>query len=207
MTITERAKLRLEALEGREAPGGWGNWNWASSWSWRSHGSKSWDSGCTRRVERDCDDWKRSCTPVVVTCQPPPVTCTPKPPPVCQPPVPANSQVSGFVYHDADLSATFTPGEPLLPNVPMVLVGSTAGGVAVNRPATTDVNGAYNFGSLPAGNYTISVVTTPDGYVPGHSEAGGFGGTPGVNTVTGLTVVAGQSRAGYNFGMETFRPR
>ncbi len=95
----------------------------------------------------------------------------------------------------------YTAGEPLLPGVPVTLTGTTAAGLAVNMTATTDANGAYNFGTLAAGNYTISV-TTPDGYVPGHSQVGAFGGTPGENTVTGIAVVAGQSSAGYNFGME-----
>jgi hypothetical protein len=105
------------------------------------------------------------------------------------------------------LSGTFTPGEAFFAGVPMTLTGTSTGGTPVNMNAETALDGTYNFANLPAGNYTISVVTTPDGYVPGHSAVGDFGGTPGVNTVTGVAVPASQSSVGYNFGMELFRPR
>ena len=59
-------------------------------------------------------------------------------PPTCQPPVTATSQVGGIVYVDANLDGTYTAGEELLNGVPVTLVGTTAGGVSVNLPATTD---------------------------------------------------------------------
>jgi hypothetical protein len=100
-----------------------------------------------------------------------------------------------------DRDGTFSPGDTLLPGVSVTITGP--GG---NQTVISDDNGNYNFGSLAAGRYTITV-TTPDGYLPGHSAAGTFGGTPGENTVVGLTTVAGQSSTGYNFGMELPRPR
>jgi SdrD B-like domain len=200
-----RARLSVELLEGREAPGGWGGWDCGSSWPWQSSGSQSWDSSSNRRTDHGGGDGNKSCNPPV---NPP---CSDsgghstqsncKMPPTCQPPVAASSQVSGIVYVDSNLDAMYTPGEPLLAGVPVTLIGTTAGGVSINMQATTDANGAYSFGSLPAGTYAISV-TTPDGYLPGHSQIGKFGGTPGVNTVTSIAVVAGQSSPGYNFGME-----
>ena len=40
--------------------------------------------------------------------------------------------------------------------MPVTLTGNTTAGAAVNMQTTTDANGAYNFGSLAAGNYAIS---------------------------------------------------
>jgi hypothetical protein len=205
-----RARLNVETLEGREAPGGWGGWDCTSSWAWQSNCSHSSESSCSQRGDSDGSDGSRNCGPAVDhTCsdgsgRSSHGNCNHSAPPACQSPVPANSQVSGIVYVDTNLDAMYTTGEPLLAGVPVTLIGTTAGGVGVNMQTTTDANGAYSFGTLPAGNYTIST-TTPDGYVPGHSQFGTFGGTPGVNTVTGIAVVAGQSSAGYNFGMEVPR--
>jgi hypothetical protein len=203
-----RARLNVETLEGREAPGGWGGWDWTWSWARQPKSSHSCDSSCSRRGDQDCGDWNRTCSPATDrSCQDSSghsshSSCKPtSPPPTCQPPVTATSQIGGIVYVDSNLDATYTDGEPLLPGVPVTLTGSSASGAAINLSTTTDANGAYTFGSLPAGNFNISV-TTPDGYVSGHSQAGNFGGTPGENTVTNIAVVAGQSSSGYNFGME-----
>ncbi|HEX3149180.1 MAG TPA: SdrD B-like domain-containing protein [Gemmataceae bacterium] len=196
-----RARLSVQKLEGREAPGGWGNWDWASSW-WCRSSWNSWGSFCNTRGSQDHGDrscgsdhsWSNGCS------RPPQNTCTPKPP-TCQPPV-ATSAVGGFVYLDADRDGFFSAGDTLLPNVAVTL--TNAGGTTT--PATTDVNGAYNFGNVAAGTYSISI-TAPGDLLPGHAAVGTFGGTPGVNTVTGINVVAGQSSAGYNFGLEEPRPR
>lgn len=202
-----QARLTLDELENREAPGGWRCWDFGSSWAWRYKSNDSWGYGWHRKFDYDRCDWKRSYTPrVETTCRPAYNPCTPKPP-VCQPPAPATSAVGGFVYFDADLSGTYTQGESFFADVPIHLSGTTSTGTAISLDTTTAGDGTYNFGSLAAGNYTISVVTTPDGYVPGHSQAGDFGGTPGVNTVTGVAVPTNQSSDGYNFGMELFRPR
>lgn len=202
--------LKLESLENREAPGSWRGWDFFSTWDyWRDKWRDSWNNGCHRRVDNDRCDWQRTCKPQVETpCRERPTYnhCTPKPP-VCQPPsTPANSQVGGFVYYDQNLDAVYTDGETFFANVPMHLTGTSSTGATINRDTTTAADGTYNFGNLPAGNYSISVVETPDGYVPGHTNLGNFGGTPGVNTVTGVNVPASQSSAGYNFGMELFRP-
>jgi hypothetical protein len=109
--------------------------------------------------------------------------------------------MGGLVYVDANLDATYNVGEQLLPGVSVTLTGTTTGGVAVNTTVTTDANGAYSFGSLAAGNYNLSIVV-PDNYESGHSQVGTFGGTPGGNTTTNITVPTGQTSAGYNFGVE-----
>ena len=48
---------------------------------------------------------------------------------------------------------------------------------------------------------------TPIGLLPGHASVGNFGGTTGVNIVADIVTPAGQTSAGYNFGMEEPRPR
>ena len=205
-----QARLNVETLEGREAPGGWGSWDWASSWRGRSNWGNSRDWSSCGRSSPDNSDNNKACDPAPVrSCgryESPTRSCTPTPPPTCNPPPVANSLIGGFAYLDADRDGFFSTGDTLLPNVAVTLTGTTAGGVAVNTPATTDANGGYNFGGLAAGTYTVTA-TPPGDLLTGHSSAGTFGGTPGDNTVTGIAVVAGQSSAGYNFGFEEPRPR
>src|SRR5436305_418022 len=129
MTITElngrrpalRAQLNIEALEGREAPGGWGGWDWGFSWGSRWGGNHSWDSGWSRRSDQDNDGGNKSFSPPVEHSfwggwdRSSHGNCKSPPPLTCQPPFTANSQVGGIVYVDSNLDAMFTAGEPLLP--------------------------------------------------------------------------------------------
>jgi SdrD B-like domain len=203
--LSAKARLSFEVFEGREAPGGWGCWDWASSWTSRANWSNSCDSRGSWGRHQDCGDNDRSCSPPVErSCgwsRSSQRDCTPKPPTCQQPPV-ATSAVGGFVYVDVDRDGFFSTGDTLLPNVAVALTNSGGATTA----ATTDPNGAYNFGAVAAGTYTISI-TPPGDFQPGQAAIGTFGGTPGDNTVTGINVVAGQSSAGYNFGLQVPRPR
>ena len=84
-------------------------------------------------------------------------SCNPDAAAGCQPPTTATSQLGGIVYLEMRISdATYTAGEQLLPDVAVVLTGTSTSGTAINMSTTTDANGAYSFGDLPAGTYTIS---------------------------------------------------
>ena len=136
-----------------------------------------------------------------------PSRCMPPPPPPCSPPPPVQtSELSGIVFLDADRDGVFQDTEPRLEAVPVTLTGNSQAGVAVSLQTTTAVDGTYHFAGLAAGTYTIETVT-PVGLLPGHASIGAFGGTTGVNIVTDIATPAGQTSAGYNFGMEEPRPR
>lgn len=202
---SSRVSLKIETLETREAPGRFGGWDWAPARSWFSSWRDSWRTNSYSHFQRS-DSSTRSCEkPSPPSCskawEPRTYkTCKPTPPP-CPPPATETSQIGGIAYVDIDLDAMYNPGEPLLSNVAVTLTGTASNGTAVNLQTTTNAAGAYDFGSLAAGTYAISVVT-PNDYVPGHSGIGDFGGVPGENVVTDLVVPVGQTSEGYDFGFE-----
>ena len=208
--------------------GRWGGWDGGSSWSHRSDSndgdgqsrSNGWWSG-HRSWRSDSDwswkpadhgwrsdsDWSSKAADRTWVAQPPRGDCPkPPPPPTCQPPVDTSSQVGGFVYQDANRDGQFQAGEQLLEGVQVTLTGTAQNGTVVNTSATTSATGTYNFSGLATGTYTIAI-TSPPGLLPGHAAVGDFGGTTGVNTVTGIAAVAGQTSSGYNFGLELPRDR
>jgi choice-of-anchor A domain-containing protein len=123
--------------------------------------------------------------------QPPfdhPCTCPPLPP----------SQISGMVYFDQNKDGLPQDTEMRFAGVTVTLTGEDADGNAISKSATTDGGGIYIFTELPAGTYTIQA-ETPDGYTPGPSLAGAFGGTTAPNEISAIDIPAGQSSGGYNF--------
>jgi choice-of-anchor A domain-containing protein len=123
--------------------------------------------------------------------QPPfdqPCTCPPPPP----------SQVSGMVYFDQNKDGLPQDTEMRFAGVTVTLSGQDSDGNAVSKTATTDAGGIYIFTELPAGTFTIHA-ETPDGYTPGPSLAGAFGGTTAPNEISAIAIPAGQSSGGYNF--------
>jgi hypothetical protein len=234
MTVAEpdsnRARLSVEPLEGREAPGGWGCWGggwdgWSNWWNRSDSGSDNGqcqssrdnggnDGGWRHRGGSDCgndrSDCGRSWWGGCRADNPPPPTDCPKPPPPCQPPAPppaaSPSTISGLTYQDDNRNGLFDAGEPLLPDVTVTLSGTNQAGQAVNVTVTTDANGVYTFNNLDAGTYSIQA-TPPTGLLTGHSVAGSFGGTPADNAINNVGVPAGQTSGGYDIGFETPRPR
>jgi hypothetical protein len=123
--------------------------------------------------------------------QPPfdhPCTCPPLGP----------SQVSGMVYFDQNKDGLPQDNEPRLESVTVTLSGQDPDGNAIIKSVTTDAGGIYIFSELPAGVYSI-LVTTPNGYQPGESSVGAFGGQATANQISQVTIPAGQSSGGYNF--------
>lgn len=114
-------------------------------------------------------------------------------------PTTGNSRLSGMVYRDENKDGLPQNWEWRFQGVSVELTGTDVYGFAVSRNTTTDAGGIYRFKDLPAGNYSV-VVTTPAGHLPGLGTTGLFGGTPGLNTVTAITIPASQVSGGYNFG-------
>jgi choice-of-anchor A domain-containing protein len=140
-----------------------------------------------------------------VLCDPPP---PPPPPPEC-PTCEGQSKVSGLVYFDKEQDGVAQDYDWRLEGVLITLTGQDEDGNAVNRQTTTDAGGIYEFAGLAAGTYTITVLT-PDGYTPGESSPGAFGGQADGNSIAGIVIGDCESSGGYNFGQfkdEGPRPR
>ncbi|MGH3372574.1 MAG: SdrD B-like domain-containing protein, partial [Nocardioidaceae bacterium] len=95
-----------------------------------------------------------------------------------------NASISGTVYNDANGDGAFTVGEVGIPGVTVTLNGGTP---AQSPTTVTGAGGAYSFGSLPAGTYTIDY-TLPGGY-----------SNTGTKPLSGVVLTAGQTLAGQNF--------
>ncbi len=130
---------------------------------------------------------------------------------------PGTGSIGDFIWLDGDSDGVQSPSEPGLPGIGVALerlVGSNWLPVATT---TTDVNGLYQFGSLPAGQYrvtvdTISTVTSPydpavtstlgAAMVPTYDKDGGTVSPNGVTPVTLATnaTVVDDVDFGYRWG-------
>lgn len=106
-------------------------------------------------------------------------------PAVCTPP----ATIGDFVWKDLNGNGRQDDGEPGLANVTVKLTSSNG----TVQTKTTNANGAYSFGGLLPGTYTVSF-TTPAGYVPATANQGSDDkdSDPVSGSVT-VTVVAGQT--------------
>jgi hypothetical protein len=116
----------------------------------------------------------------------------------------ANASLSGYVYDDAnnngqrEISAgVYKLG---IPDVTMTLEPSGA-------TALTQIDGSYQFNSLPAGTYTI-VETQPQQYLPGGKDTPGSLGGQGstADTISQIVLGAGQNGTEYDFGEYLLAP-
>lgn len=103
------------------------------------------------------------------------------------------ASIAGSVYIDANNNGQRDAGEQGIAGVTITLTG------AASRTATTDQNGAYLFAGLVAGAYTVGE-TQPILFADGLDRAGTAGGSPGNDTVSGISLPAGTSATGYDFG-------
>ncbi len=109
-------------------------------------------------------------------------------------------ELSGSVYVDSNGNGTRDTGEPGLPGVTVTLTGTDNLGNPVTRTTTTDANGDYRFTDLRAGDYTLTE-TQPVGFTDGAETVGSLGGSTAVNdSISSISLGAGQSGTGYNFG-------
>ena len=114
--------------------------------------------------------------------------------------------LAGSVYVDANNNGVRDSGEAGIPNATVTLSGLDAGGIVVNRTATTDANGAYSFADVlaagPAG-YALAL-TQPAAWVEGVEAVGTVNGvplgTPGNNVIAAVALPAGADGVAYDFG-------
>lgn len=109
-----------------------------------------------------------------------------------------DSTVSGYVYLDANNNGNKDAGEAPIANVTVTLTGFTTDG-PVNRTATTDANGFYQFTAVKPGTYAITE-TQPANYADGKESLGSLGGTVGADTFTSVVIGSGVAGVNYNFG-------
>jgi uncharacterized repeat protein (TIGR01451 family) len=116
--------------------------------------------------------------------------------------------LAGVVYEDFSSTAatnnngTQDTGENPIAGVSLTLTGTDMNGKPVNRTVTTDASGAYAFGDLIEGNYTITE-TQPIAYIDGKHTAGNAttaGSNAVANVISGIGLDAGQDATGYLFG-------
>lgn len=110
------------------------------------------------------------------------------------------ASLSGFVWDDtANNDGVKQTGEAGISGATVHLTGTDDLGHAVNRAATTDTAGAYNFSSLRPGTYALAE-DQPAGYADGKDTIGTPGGTAGNDQFTGIVLAAGVAGANNNFG-------
>jgi hypothetical protein len=110
------------------------------------------------------------------------------------------SVVSGFVYLDNNQNGVFDGGDTAIPNAPVTLSGTAAGGAAVSQTATTDANGFYSF-AVPAGNYAITQPALA-GLVRDATNVGSLGGAAAPGQIS-VNVPPGADGVNYDFGYVT----
>lgn len=118
--------------------------------------------------------------------------------------VPAS--ISGFAYIDSDIDAFKDAGETVtLPGIALSLSGTDDLGNPVTASTTTNGSGAYTFGNLRPGTYTVTE-TQPVGLDNTGAQAGvPVNGTATVaaaspQSISALTVATGAALISYNFG-------
>jgi uncharacterized repeat protein (TIGR01451 family) len=115
-----------------------------------------------------------------------------------------SSSISGAVYLDFNNGGTRDPLDSGLGGVVMTLTGTAFDGTPINATATTDpTTGAYTFGFLPRGNYTISRGVPGIPYVnDGTDTAGTAGGTLAPPTqITTIALPTNNAATGYLFAV------
>ncbi|HLK56700.1 MAG TPA: SdrD B-like domain-containing protein, partial [Chthonomonadaceae bacterium] len=111
------------------------------------------------------------------------------------------STLSGYVYIDANNNGMFDGNETPIKGVSVTLTGTTNLGSPIGPiTVTTDSTGAYGFGNLLPGTYTLQE-TQPAGYLDGKDTQGTPGtGTTGNDQFTNITLSSGVSGINNNFG-------
>jgi uncharacterized repeat protein (TIGR01451 family) len=105
--------------------------------------------------------------------------------------VATTATVSGFVYVDKDNNGTKGTTDVALADVVVNLTGTSTGGTAVSRSATTDSTGAYSFADVPFGTYTVTQVQ-PDLFGSTVTNVGTINnvavGTGSTNTISSISL-------------------
>ncbi|MBM4094352.1 MAG: hypothetical protein FJ276_33835, partial [Planctomycetes bacterium] len=106
------------------------------------------------------------------------------------------SSIAGIVFADPNRNGVFDAGDALLPGITVQLLGVSG---QVLATATTDAGGAYRFGDLRAGVYSVRE-TQPTSYFHGGQHAGSQGGDDSVrDVISAVDIGAGRHLVDYNF--------
>jgi protocatechuate 3,4-dioxygenase beta subunit len=111
----------------------------------------------------------------------------------------APAALTGQVYLDLDNDGQIDPGETGIADTTVTLTGTDDRGVAVALSTVTNGSGAYSFGALRPGTYSIAEAQ-PEDYIDGQDAVGNLGGLAGNDITSGIALGGGQQGAGYNFG-------
>jgi hypothetical protein len=78
------------------------------------------------------------------------------------------ASIGDYVWLDLNGNGKQDGGEPGIPNVKVVLSGTSAYGLPVSKTSTTDSNGLYGFHGLCQGSYSVKVdeTTIPTSFIP-----------------------------------------
>ncbi|RLK54139.1 beta strand repeat-containing protein [Actinokineospora cianjurensis] len=114
--------------------------------------------------------------------------------------VDALGSLTGHVFQDNNKNGIQNlPGDIGLPNVVLHLTGTDVNSQPVTLTATSKGDGSYLFPDLVAGTYSLTE-EQPDTYNDGQDTPGtGGGSTSGSDTITPITITAGEVASGYNF--------
>ena len=107
------------------------------------------------------------------------------------------AEISGFVHVDNDGDCVFGTSESDRPIEGAVIELLNADGEVI-ATTTTDANGAYSFGSLLPGTYSLRQIQ-PDSFFTGGERVGDNGGTASENLISNIVVESGQNVTQYNF--------
>jgi len=106
-------------------------------------------------------------------------------------PEPSGGSITGSLYRDANANGLWAfPSETGIEGRTVTLVGASSRGLPVNRTTTTDSNGTYTFGNLPAGSYVVSAPSSA-----GFSTSTPLGGSYAVELGVNEHLGAGPSGA------------
>lgn len=106
------------------------------------------------------------------------------------------SELSGFVYVDADHDCEFDANEDPIAGVTISLLDANGTIVATTQ---TDANGQYRFTGLRPGNYSVRQ-QQPAGYLQGGQTAGSGGGDASVtDLISAIAIGVGANLVEYNF--------
>ena len=109
------------------------------------------------------------------------------------------STIAGSVFIDTSNDGVRQAGEVGIGGVTVTLSGTAANGSAINSLTTTDATGAFSFGDLLSGTYTLTE-TQPAAYANGLNSAGTASGVVGINVVSTIVLPAGVDAINYAFG-------
>jgi hypothetical protein len=106
---------------------------------------------------------------------------------------------AGYVYVDQNGNGKRDYPESGIPNVEIVLRGTTSRGESIEHSTRTASDGFYQFAFLPPGTYSLHE-TQPNGYADGRESLGSLGGRVGNDRFTNIVLRDGDVGVDYNFG-------